>query len=54
MTGDGLHNGAETGPVDMDGARRTKSKHSIYKNVLVKYSVQVVVLNLLAKGRNKA
>ena len=28
MTGDELHNGAETGPVDRDGARRTKSKHS--------------------------
>ena len=28
MTGDELHDGAERGPVDRDGARRTKSKHS--------------------------
>ena len=28
MTGDGLHDGAERGPIDRDGARRTKSKHN--------------------------
>ena len=28
MTGDELHDGAERGPVDRDGARSTKSKHS--------------------------
>ena len=27
-SGDELHNGAETSPVDRDGARRMKSKHS--------------------------
>ena len=27
-SGNELHDGAETGPVDKDGARRTKSKHS--------------------------
>ena len=28
VTGDELHDGAERGPVDRDGARSTKSKHS--------------------------
>ena len=28
VTGNELHNGAERGPVDRDGARSTKSKHS--------------------------
>ena len=48
MTGDESYNGSERGPVDRDGVRRTKSKHSTSSILRPKSEPRLVCLDVEA------